>query len=305
MKIVHFNLEPIFFEKFSQEKTCLSIDAFKQIPEYENIEVITITPKSRITSEILENFPSVKLIVTRSVGFDHIDLDSCKNRNIAVYHIDDYGSYHIAEHALALLLSGTKNIIKSQNNIKKGKFSDAPFVGISLKNKIVGIVGTGKIGLEFIKRLTCFDCKVIAYDIIQNQEMADKLKYSYVSLEELLAKSDIISLHAPLTPQTYHMINDDTISKMKDQVILINTARGGLIDTQSLIRNCSKFFLIGLDVIENEKQFNQNNPLLNLDNVVITPHIAYLTQESIAVIVKKTYECVDNFQKGISENRLV
>ncbi|OGK13226.1 hypothetical protein A2861_02860 [Candidatus Roizmanbacteria bacterium RIFCSPHIGHO2_01_FULL_38_15] len=240
-------------------------------------------------------FPKLKLIVTRTVGMDHIDLDYCKKMGIVVNNILDYGSFNIAEHAFALLLSGTRNIINSQKEIQKGIFSYTNYLGISLKNKRIGVVGTGKIGLEVIKRAKGFEMEVVAYDVYKNEKAAKKLDFPYITLEELAKTSDVITLHAPLLDSTKHMINKKIIRLMKKGVILINTARGGLIDTRALVNEIKKFRWVGLDVLEDEEKFTKKHPLLTFDNVVITPHIAFYSDASVKKIAEETEKIIYDF----------
>jgi lactate dehydrogenase-like 2-hydroxyacid dehydrogenase len=161
-------------------------------------------------------------------------------------------------------------------------------MGVALKGKTLGVVGTGKIGLEVIKRANVFGMKVVAFDVFKNEQAAKELGFKYISLEDLASQSHIITLHAPLLDSTKHMINTHIIQKMKEGVILINTARGALIDTKALVNQSTKFRWIGLDVIENEDHFSKENPLLKLSNVIITPHIAFFSDESIKKIAEET-----------------
>jgi D-lactate dehydrogenase len=155
-----------------------------------------------------------------------------------------------------------------------------------------------------IKRAKGFEMEVVAYDVFQNKEAETAFGFTYVTLEELLKKSDIISLHAPLLAETNHMISEEEIKKMKDGVVLINTARGGLIDTQALVKLLNKFRFVGLDVVEGEDSFDLEHPLLHKDNVIITPHMAFYSDASIQIIAEKTIELFGNFEKGISEGRV-
>ncbi|MBI4066995.1 2-hydroxyacid dehydrogenase [Candidatus Gottesmanbacteria bacterium] len=272
---------------------------------YQNVEAISISHLCKFGKSTFQYFPKLKLIITRSVGVDHIDLEECKRHSIAVYHILDYGAISIAEHALALLLSGTRRLFDANKKIKKGEFNFRNLLGYSLYNKTIGIIGTGRIGLEFIKLIKPFNCQIIAYDIYKNEKAAKDLDFSYVSLDELLQKSDIISLHIPLNNDTHHIIDNNKIQKMKNGVILINTSRGGLIHTKALIDHINKFYFIGLDVLEDEQSFNKNHPLLNYDNVLITPHIAFYTDETVKLIGKETMHSIERFTKNDKTGRVV
>ena len=223
-------------------------------------------------------------------------MEYCKEKRIAVYNILDYGSFNIAEHVFALLLAGTRNILNAQHEIKSGVFSYNNHLGISLKGKTLGVVGTGKIGLETIKRANGFEMNVIAYDVFKNESVAKELGFPYVSLEELAGSADIITLHAPLLDSTKHMINGKIIELMKPGVILINTARGSLIDTNALIDHIKKFRWVGLDVLEDVKEFSKDHPLLQFSNVVITPHIAFFSDASTKRIAEETEKLIHSYK---------
>ena len=305
MKTIHFDVDQELSKYLKDEKYSQTLQKISNKKKYSAVEVITIKSLSQVNKKTLANFPKPKLIVTRTVGTDHVDLDYCKQKGIAVYRIADYGSFNIAEHVFALLLSGTRNIISSQKEIRKGIFSHVNHLGIALHGKTLGVVGTGKIGLEVIKRAKGFEMEVLAYDVFKNEKAAKTLGFPYVSLQKLLKTSDIVSLHAPLLPTTKHMINEKTIGLMKKGVILINTARGGLIDTKALVANINKFSWIGLDVLEDEEKFSKNNPLLKFDNVVITPHIAFFSDASVKKIAEETAILINNFKKGNKNGRVV
>lgn len=301
MKIIHFDVDADIAKYLDGTKVKKDVNNIKTC----NAECITIKSSSNINENVLNKFPNLKLIVTRTVGTDHIDLEKCKLKEIAVYHIEDYGAYNIAEHTFALLLSGTRNVVQSFGEIKKGLFSYKKWLGIALKGKVFGIIGTGKIGLEVIKLAKAFGMKIVAFDVFENKEAEKKLGFKYVSFDRLLTSSDIISLHAPLLKTTKHIINNRAIKKMKKGVVLINTARGGLIDTQALIKNIKKFAFVGLDVIEEEGIFDSNNLLLKYSNIVITPHISFFSDDSIINIARKTQECVSNYRRSINIGRVV
>lgn len=303
MNIIHFNVDKNFEPLLAGKKY---VEALQDVSD-KNIydaDCITINHHSHVTAETLSSFKNLKLIVTRTVGTDHIDIEECKKKDIAVYHVVDYGAYGIAEHAMALLLSGTRRIIDSQKEIKKGVFSDKNFIGFSLKGKVFGVVGTGRIGVETIKLAKNFGMEVIAYDVYSNEKIAKEIGFTYVSLDQLLKESDVISLHAPLMKETEHMIDEGAIEKMKGGVVLINTARGGLIDEKALVKNVEKFRFVGLDVLEDEEHFSADHPLLKYDNVLITPHIAFLTDETVKKIVHETEKCIRNFVNRVDEGRV-
>lgn len=305
MKIVHFDVDRELKKHLEGEVYETSIADITDHSSFVETEAISIKSQTKLNTDLLTIFPKLKLLITRTVGVDHIDLDYCKKNNIAVYHIVDYGSFNIAEHVFALLFAGTRNIIHSEKEVKNGKFSFEGNLGIALRGKTIGVIGTGHIGLEVIRIANGLSMNVIAYDVTPRDHDEHGLAFQYVTLEELIQRSDIISLHAPLAEDNKHMINEETISKMKEGVILINTARGGLIDTQSLVKNASKFRWIGLDVLENENNFTKEDPLLQLPNVVITPHIAFYSDESVKKIASETLRMVENFETGKDEGKVV
>lgn len=303
MNIIHFDVDRELDKYLSGNKTATSLQNCESVSQ-KGTEAVSIKTASQADAKTLSQFPNLKLLITRTVGTDHIDIEYCRKKGIAVYHIVDYGSFNIAEHVFALLLSGTRNILNTQKEIKDGTFSYDGHMGLALKGKTMGVVGTGRIGLEVIKRANAFEMKVIAYDVYKNEQAHKELGYEYVELDELLKQSTIISLHAPLLDSTRHMIDDAAIQKVKDGVVLINTARGELIDTEALIKNIAKFRLVGLDVLEKEKEFSKNNPLLGLENVIITPHIAFYSDASVKKIAEETMRLLANFEKGSADGRV-
>lgn len=288
MKTIHFDVDEHLTKYLSGEKYFYSLQDVKGDLDCSKVEAISVKSASNADRSTLSNFPTLKLLITRTVGTDHIDMEYCKLGGIEVKNILDYGSFNIAEHVFALLLSGTRNIISTQKEIHEGKFTFKGHLGLALEGKTLGVVGTGRIGLEVVKRANAFGMKVIAYDVYKNEKAREELGYEYVELEKLAQTSDIITLHAPLLDSTHHMINEKIIKLMKDGVVLINTARGELVDTDALIKNIAKFRWVGLDVLEGEKSFSKDHPLLKFTNVVITPHIAFYSDSSVKKIAEET-----------------
>ena len=281
-----------FSEPFSRELAEKCTDA----------EIVCGMVHSEFSAENLGILPNLKLIVTRSVGYDHIDLKFASERNIPVCNVPDYGSHVIAEHVFALLLSSCRNVLEGEERTNHDNFSACGLRGIALKDKTLGVIGTGRIGAHVCRVAACgFGMKVIAYDPKPNQELAKECSFKYVkSLEEIWKQADMISLHTPLLPETKHMINTETIAKMKDGVILINTARGGLIDTSALlkaIRN-KKFSHVALDVIEHETNIKEDKELLHIPGVIITPHIAFYADQSMKNMYTESFKSIDEFLAG-------
>lgn len=245
----------------------------------------------------------VKLIALRCAGFNNVDIKSIDSK-LKVVRVPAYSPYAVAEHAVALLLSINRKIYKAYQRTKKYNFSLNGLLGFDINGKTVGVIGTGKIGKVFIKIMRGFGANIIAYDVYHDENAQNEIGFKYVSLDELYKSSDIISLHCPLTDDNYKMINKDSISKMKDGVILINTSRGKLVDTDSLIEKLSegKIGGVGLDVYEGEEEFFMNDMsssyrrdkdlsiLLSMPNVVITSHQAFFTKEALNKIANDTFE---------------
>ena len=269
------------------------------------------------TIEILKEC-NVKLIALRCAGFNNVDLKHI-DESIKVVRVPAYSPYAVAEHAVALLLSIDRKIYKAYQRTKKYNFTLNGLLGFDINGKTVGVIGTGKIGKVFIKIMKGFGTKVLAYDVYKDEAAAKELGFEYVELDELLKNSDIISLHCPLTEQTEKIINEETLSKMKDGVILLNTSRGKLIDTKSLVSKMEegKIGGLGLDVYEGEGDYFLNDMsnsfkrdpnlsiLLSMPNVVITSHQAFFTQEALNKIAHDTILNIKNiFETGSSENEI-
>ncbi|ALM09586.1 MAG TPA: hypothetical protein DEB30_04820 [Candidatus Peribacter riflensis] len=270
-------------------------------------EVLCIFIYSKLTKAELAKLPKLKLIITRSVGYDHIDLAACKERGIVVCHVPDYGSHVIAEHVFALLLSTMRHITEGEKRVEGGTFDYHGLKGMTLRGKTIGIVGTGKIGRRVAQAAHGFGMRIIAFDRCRTLELADLLGVEYVSLEQLLQQSDIITLHLPAIPEAEHMINDKTIRQMKSGVILVNTARGSLIDSKALLQGLKggKIRYALLDVLEHEKNFAENKELIDHPNVVTTPHIAFYADVSVASMYTDCFESIRQWQAGQTPEHVV
>lgn len=252
----------------------------------------------------------VRLVLMRCAGFNNVDLEKAAEYGIRVMRVPGYSPEAVAEHAMALALAANRRIHKAYVKVRENDFSLGGLMGMNFYQKTAGIVGTGKIGAAMAKICHGFGMKVIAYDVYQNPELADFV--TYVTLDELLASSDLISLHCPLMDNTYHLINKDTIAKMKDGVILVNTSRGGLVKTNDLIEGirARKFFGVGLDVYEEETknvfedrsdeilEHSTTARLLSFPNVMITSHQGFFTEEALAAICQTTLDNAVAFEKG-------
>ena len=267
-------------------------------------DVVCIFVNDKINKDTLKilNEYGVQLIALRCAGFNNIDLSNLGN--IRVVRVPQYSPYAVAEHATALLLNINRKIYKSYQRVKKYNFSLDGLLGFDLHEKTVGVVGTGKIGKVFIQIMKGFGTNIIAYDLYKDEQAAKHLGFEYVTFDELCKKSDIISLHCPLTSETENIINKNSLSRMKNGVIIINCSRGKLICTNDLIQALSegKIGGVGLDVYENEEEFflrdlsgeykrDKNLSLLiSMPNVVITSHQAFFTSEALNKIAEDTLE---------------
>lgn len=253
----------------------------------------------------------IKLIALRSAGFDHVDLEAAKCAGITVVRVPQYSPQAVAEFAVALILLLSRNILKSVLHGFSNNFSLDELMGFNLYKKTIGIIGTGNIGTAFAKIMHGFGCQLLAVDPVKNPSCL-ALNVRYVTLDELLCQSDIVSLHCPLNNQTKYLMNAENYAKMKKGAMLINTSRGGLCDTSALIQALKSNHLgyAGLDVYENEKPiFFKNHgenkihdelflKLQNLPNVIITPHQAFLTKEAIENIVQTTINNITGFEQA-------
>ena len=251
----------------------------------------------------------VKLILMRCAGYNNIDLPAAKEYGIRILRVPGYSPEAVAEHAMALALTANRHTHKAYIKCRENNFALNGLMGVNFYGKTAGIIGTGKIGQAMARICKGFGMKVIAYDLFPNKSL-DFLEY--VSLDELLAQSDLISLHCPLSPETQHIINAESIAKMKDGVILVNTSRGGLINTQDLIAGIRdhKFFAVGLDVYEEETDFVYEDMsertlqsstvqrLLSFPNVMLTSHQGFLTEEALTNIAETTLDNAKAFMNG-------
>ena len=251
----------------------------------------------------------VKLILMRCAGYNNVDLETAARCEIQVARVPGYSPEAVAEHAMALALTANRHTHKAYIKCRENNFSLNGLMGVNLYGKTAGIVGTGKIGLAMARICQGFGMKIVAYDLYPNESSG----LEYVSLDRLLAISDLISLHCPLTPETHHMINKKSISRMKDGVILVNTSRGGLICTEDLITGIRdhKFWAVGLDVYEEESDFVYEDMseyilktstvqrLLSFPNVALTSHQGFFTEEALTNIAETTLQNAEAFRTGM------
>lgn len=292
----------------------------ENVSKFKDLEIISVFVHSKIDEKVLQSMPNLKLVTTRSVGFDHIDLKACNDRGISVCYVPNYGKNTVAEHTFALILSLSRKIVESVNRTRKGNFDITGLCGFDLKDKVLGVVGTGNIGKYVIKIANGFGMKVLAFDVCKDADLEKEENFSYVSLQELLKKSDIVTLHVPYCEGTHHLINDEKFNMMRPSAIIINTSRGGIIETGALVQalKTKKIAGAGLDVLEgecdlieewelenkefkskcDEKIFEENYVLLSMPNVIITPHNAFNTCEALKRILQATIDNINGFRQG-------
>lgn len=288
-------------------------------------EVLSVFVSSAVTREIIEALPRLRIIACRSTGYNNVDLDAANEHNIAVLNVPTYGEQTVAEYAFTLLLALVRRIpavLKTENEA----FNQSALLGHDLGGKTIGIIGTGHIGQRAIRIARGFDMTVLAYDAFPNTDLPNSLGFTYVSLDELLQQADIISLHVPYLPATHHLLDADRLHKIKDGSVLINTARGELIDTEALVHalHSGKLGGAALDVIEGEAflSYNEEAMLLRsnaipqdllkhsveismlnkMPNVIISPHNAFNTVEAIGRINQITAQNIIEYWYGNTPN---
>lgn len=253
----------------------------------------------------------VKLIALRCAGFNHVDLDRARALGLTLARVPEYSPHAIAEHTLGLILMLNRQLHRAYHRVRENDYSLNGLLGFDLAGKTVAVIGTGKIGRIFASIMLGIGCRVIAYDPYPNQALVDR-GVEYLSLEQIWPQADIISLHCPLTPDNHHMINEQALAQMKTGVMLINTGRGGLIDTRAVVvgLKSQKIGYLGLDVYEEEGDLffeDHSNQLLQDDvfarlitfpNVVITGHQAFFTREALTAIAETTLANLTHFEQG-------
>jgi len=267
-------------------------------------EIISTTTASHISRAVLETLPKLRMVATRSTGFDHIDLEECRKKNIIVCNTPFYGETAVAEHTIALMLAISRKICEANARAKNNGFSAEGLCGFDLNKKTLGIIGAGSIGKAVIRIASAFGMNILAYDLKKDKKLGKKIRYA--ALGELLKKSDIISLHAPLNAETRHIINRESISKMRSKAVIINTARGELIDTNALLDalNKGKISAAGLDVLENEAEIKKKGipkdigKQIKKGKIIMTPHNAFNSTEAIKRRTNTTASNIKSFMKN-------
>lgn len=257
------------------------------------------------------NLLGIRLIALRCAGYNQVDLKAAAEKGIKIARVPAYSPEAVAEHAFALILTLARKTHKAYNRVRENNFSLEGLTGVNIHGKTVGVIGTGAIGRAFCRIAKGFGCTILAYDVFENDEMK-QLGVKYLPMNEVLSKSHIISLHCPLTPETHHLINSDSIAHMQNGLALINTSRGALIETKSVIRALKnkKIGYLGIDVYEQEEniffknlseeimQDEQISRLMTFPNVLVTGHQAFLTKEALEQISRTTLGNITAFEKG-------
>lgn len=307
-------VQPQFFHDHLDAEQCV---------QFADSEAIVVFIWTRVSRAVIESLPHLRLVLTMSTGYDHIDLQACRERGITVCNVPHYGENTVAEHTFALILSLSRKLHAAYFQGLRGEYRIRELRGFDLYGKTLGVVGAGNIGLHVIRIARGFGMRVLAYDARPHPLLAEVLGFTYTDLDTLLRESDIVSLHVPATPETYHLINRDTLSKMKRGALLINTARGSVVDTEALLWALEEGILAGagLDVIEGEEFIKEESALLRMpvaeetlkkvvqahlllrrENVVFTPHIAFNSHEAVQRILDTTLENLKAYLEGRPQN---
>ena len=299
------NHELVYFESRLEPKTASLATGFEAVCVFVNDDLGTET------LEILAK-DGIKLIALRCTGFNNVNLESASKLGIKVVRVTTYSPYSVAEHAVGLILMLNRKLYRAYNRVRDDNFSLDGLLGFDLRDRTVGVVGTGKIGQIFAQIMAGFGCHLLGYDVYPNENFEKIGDAKYVSLEELWQASDIISLHCPLFPETQNMINQDAIAKMKPGVMLINTSRGKLVDTKAVIEGIKtgKIGYVGIDVYEEEEHLffedlsdtiihdDTFQLLQSFSNVVITAHQAFFTENALKDISLTTISNLTDFEQG-------
>jgi D-lactate dehydrogenase len=302
--------------QFQLIKKSLDIHSIKELTDCDAVCCFVTDQLDRVILEQLQQ-KKVKLVALRSAGFDHVDLAAAKDFDITIVHVPKYSPHAVAEFTIGLMLAATRNIVRGHNRVQQHNFSLDGLCGFNLQGKTIGIFGTGHIGAAVAKLLSGFDCHLLAYDPSPNQA-CQALGVVYTTPETLWRQSDVISLHCPLNEKTRHLINRNTLSLMKHGIILINTARGGLIDTPAIIEALKNNAIgsLAIDVYEKERGLffqdhtgeiiadDQFIQLQSFPNVLITGHQAFFSREAVTSIINTTIENIHCFAAKAIQNQV-
>lgn len=331
MKLVFFEVEewekPIIEAAFPEAHLVPEKLTAENASEFSEMEVASSFIYSSFNKQVLDKLPHLKMIATRSTGYDHIEMEETKRREICVVNVPEYGSITVAEHTFALIINLTRKIYQSVNQAKQLHFDHYNLKGVDLYGKTLGIIGLGKIGSHVVRIAKGFGMNVLVTNRTHHQKLATEMGFTYVELPELLAQADVVSLHLPYNEHTRHTINAANIMQMKKGSYLINTARGGLIQTEAIMKALEENILegVGLDVLEGENDMTEetevltnrfrkkedlktlvlNHILINHPKVLITPHNAFNSTEALMRIENTTIDNIQNYLKGTPKNCII
>ncbi len=331
-KLAFFNVDEkeqvILSKAFEKEKTFELSFCQKPIDIHtatiaKDADGIGIFIQSQITQEVLDLLPQLRIIVTMSTGFDHIDLEACKSRNITVCNVPAYGDNTVAEYAFGLIIALARKLKPTFERVERGLFSRTGLMGMDLKGKTLGLVGTGRIGSHMARLGWAFGMKVIACDVKPNVTLAEKFGVTFLSLEEVLQQADVISLHVPYLPSTHHLIDAERLRFLKPTALLVNTARGKVVDTKAVAAALREGRLggVALDTFEGEKvwieeEFLKRDDLaaitlreamesfsiMHSEHAILTPHNAFNTREALERILITSAENFKAYFSGGPQN---
>jgi len=319
MKIAFFEVSKDLENYFRAGLADFELEFFEEKLSVENVdkaqdaEIVSVFVGSAVSKEVVDALPNLKLLVTRSTGFDHLDKEALLAKGITITNVPAYGPHTVAEFAFGLILNLSRKIAFANKYVRNSPDFNffADMRGFDLFGKTLGVIGTGRIGKNAVKIAKGFGMEVVAFDPYPDNNFAEENGFVYTSLEELLQQSDIITLHAPYTKENHHLLNKENMPLMKKGAYIINTARGDLIDTEALLEGLKSGAIAGagLDVIEGERDLksgtnSESKPvqdareLIAMENVIITPHIAFYSQEAEGEIIKTTIEDIHAFASG-------
>lgn len=321
MKIAFFSTQPYdkqYFEKEATEHTIKFLDVSlteQSVDLAKDCDAVCVFVNDRLNADVIKELASlgIKIIALRCAGFNNVDVAAAAAHNLKIVRVPAYSPHAVAEHALALIMTLNRKTHKAYNRVREGNFSLDRLTGFDLFGKTVGVIGTGKIGACFAKIMLGMGCQVLAYDIFEDDSLK-ALGVRYVHLSEVLAQSDVVSLHCPLTADTTHLINKASLQAMKTGAMLINTSRGALIDTKEVVQalKSGQLGYLGIDVYEQEAKLFFHDlseniidddvilRLLSFPNVLITSHQGFLTDEALIQIARVTLKNIGDFEHGRS-----
>lgn len=289
--------------------------------DYEEAELVSVFVKSQVDEKVLSAMPNLKAIATRSTGFDHIHRGICEDRDIQIAYVPSYGENTVASHTIGLLLNIAHRISDGIDRTRRGEFTNTGLRGFDVTGRRIGVIGaSGDIGRHVVTMAKGLGMDVLGFDVAEDEDFASEVGFEYVGMDDLLEQSDVVTVHLPLNDKTKGMIDDDAFSKMREGVVLLNTARGGVVDERALLKALSedKVSAAGLDVlsaepaireeaellraaVEEEEKWGEllaNETLLRLRNVYVTPHNAFNTKEAVQRILDVTRENLEGFVSG-------